>query len=124
MLPLVLIIPATMIMLKTPLWWIGGGLLTAMTLAGFIIVNPNFSKVLVLFGMLIPPFLTEDGSASLQILTLGGSFIAIAFLTDTAYALMAGRAREWLSRPRIRMVEIASGTFLAAAGIWMALKGR
>lgn len=50
MLPLVLIIPATMIMLKTPLWWIGGGLLTAMTLAGFIIVNPNFSKVLVLFG--------------------------------------------------------------------------
>jgi len=92
-------------------------------LQGFLVTATN-PKVLVLFGMLIPPFLTEDGSASLQILTLGGSFIAIAFLTDTAYALMAGRAGEWLSRPRIRMVEIASGTFLAAAGIWMALKGR
>jgi homoserine/homoserine lactone efflux protein len=90
---------------------------------GFIVTATN-PKVLVLFGMLIPPFLTAEGSASVQILTLGGSFVAIAFLTDTAYALLAGQAGEWLSRSRIRAVEIVSGSFLAAAGVWMALKGR
>lgn len=92
-------------------------------LQGFIVTATN-PKVLVLFGMLIPPFLTDKGSVSAQILLLGGSFVTIAFLTDTAYALLAGRAGEWLSRSRIRAVEIASGTFLAAAGVWMALKGR
>lgn len=90
---------------------------------GFLVTATN-PKVLVLFGMLIPPFLTDENAATAQILALGGTFVAIAFLTDTAYALMAGRAGEWLSRSRIRAVEIASGTFLAVAGVWMALKGR
>ncbi len=90
---------------------------------GFIVTATN-PKVLVLFGMLIPPFLSKTGNASTETLMLGGSFVTIAFLTDTAYALLAGKAGGWLSRPRVRAVEIASGTFLAAAGLWMALKGR
>jgi threonine/homoserine/homoserine lactone efflux protein len=92
-------------------------------LQGFIVTATN-PKALVLFGMLIPPFLTKGGDVGQETLLLGGSFVAIAFLTDTAYALMAGMAGEWLSRSRIRAVEIVSGTFLAVAGIWMALKGR
>jgi len=90
---------------------------------GFIVTATN-PKALVLFGMLIPPFISSDADPGPQVLMLGGSFVAIAFLTDTAYALMAGRAGEWLSRSRIRAVEVVSGTFLVAAGIWMALKGR
>lgn len=89
---------------------------------GFIVTATN-PKILVLFGMLIPPFLSQTGDATAETLLLGGSFVTIAFLTDTAYAFIAGMAGEWLSRSRIRAVEIASGTFLAAAGVWMALKG-
>ncbi len=37
---------------------------------------------------------------------------------------VAGRARVWLSRSRIRALEIASGCFLMAGGVWMALRGR
>jgi homoserine/homoserine lactone efflux protein len=89
---------------------------------GFIVTATN-PKILVLFGMLIPPFLSKTGDPGYETLLLGGSFVTIAFLTDTAYAFMAGMAGEWLSRSRVRAVEIASGTFLAAAGVWMALKG-
>jgi homoserine/homoserine lactone efflux protein len=85
------------------------------------ISNP---KMLVLYGMMIPPFLSRDGSPTLETLLLGGSFVAIATLTDGAYALLAGQAGEWLSRSRVRSIEIISGTCLAAGGIWMALRGR
>jgi threonine/homoserine/homoserine lactone efflux protein len=50
--------------------------------------------------------------------------MAIALAGDTAYALLAGRAGAWLSRSRIRALEIASGCFLMAGGLWMALRGR
>jgi threonine/homoserine/homoserine lactone efflux protein len=73
---------------------------------------------------MIPPFITPGGDPMRQILLLGGTFMAIALAGDTAYALLAGRARVWLSRSRIRSLEIASGCFLMAGGVWMALRGR
>jgi threonine/homoserine/homoserine lactone efflux protein len=85
------------------------------------ITNP---KILVLYGMMIPPFLSRGGSPTLETFLLGGSFVAIATITDSAYALLAGRAGEWLSRSRVRAIEIISGSCLAAGGIWMALRGR
>ena len=53
------------------------------------ISNP---KVLVLFGMIIPPFLSQGGNTSYETLILGASFVAIATLTDCTYAMLAGRA--------------------------------
>jgi homoserine/homoserine lactone efflux protein len=50
--------------------------------------------------------------------------MVIAALGDTAYALMAGKAGSFLSRSRIRALEIASGLFLLGGGLWMALRGR
>ncbi len=84
------------------------------------ISNP---KVLVLFGMMIPPFLSKVGDPAYETLLLGGSFVAIAMITDAGYAVLAGQAGAWLSHKRIRMIEVISGTCLAAAGIWLALKG-
>lgn len=92
-------------------------------LQAFVVTMSN-PKVLVLFGMMIPPFLSKTGNPAIETLALGGSFVAIATLTDTAYAVLAGRAGEWLSRSRIRAVEVISGTCLAAGGVWMALRGR
>ena len=90
---------------------------------GFIVIMSN-PKMLVLFGALIPPFITPGGNYSAQLLTLGLTFAAIAFVGDTVYALAAGKAGAWLSRSRIRAIEIASGLFLTIGGVWLALKSR
>jgi homoserine/homoserine lactone efflux protein len=91
-------------------------------LQGFIVIISN-PKMLVLFGAMIPPFITPGADPLRDILLLGLTFMAIAALGDTAYALLAGRAGASLSRSRIRALEIVSGCFLAAAGLWMALRG-
>ncbi len=92
-------------------------------LQGLVVILSN-PKMLVLFGALIPPFLTRGGDPLRETLLLGVTFAAIAASSDTAYALAAGRAGSWLSRSRIRAIEIVSGVFLTAGGAWMALRGR
>jgi len=92
-------------------------------LQGLMVIMSN-PKMLVLFGAIIPPFLSQGGDAVRETLVLGFSFAAIAALTDSLYALLAGRAGAWLSRSRIRAVEVISGLCLAVGGVWMALKGR
>ena len=57
-------------------------------------------------------------------LNLGATFMVIAAVGDTAYALAAGRAGAWPSRKRIRAIEINSGSFLLGGAAWMVLKGR
>ena len=92
-------------------------------LQGFIVIMSN-PKMLVLFGALIPPFLSRDGNMMQQTLFLGVTFAVIAAVGDTGYALMAGKAGTWLSHSRIRAIEIVSGVCLTAGGVWMALRGR
>jgi homoserine/homoserine lactone efflux protein len=92
-------------------------------LQGFVVILSN-PKMLVLFGMLIPPFLSGDGDPMRQTLLLGLTFAVIAAASDTFYALAAGQAGGWLSRSRIRVIEVVSGLFLMSGGVWMALRGR
>jgi len=92
-------------------------------LQGFVVIMSN-PKMLVLFGAMIPPFLSKDGNMMQQTLLLGLTFMVIAAVGDTLYALLAGKAGTWLSRSRIRAIEIVSGICLTAGGVWMALRGR
>jgi threonine/homoserine/homoserine lactone efflux protein len=92
-------------------------------LQGFIVILSN-PKMLVLFGALIPPFIDPSGDFVRQLIFLGLTFMAVAALGDGAYALAAGRAGQWLSGSRIRVIETVSGVFLMAGGIWLALKSR
>jgi len=92
-------------------------------LQGFVVILSN-PKMLVLFGALIPPFLSKGGNAGQETLILGVTFAVIAAVSDSLYALAAGRAGVWMTRSRIRAVEILSGIFLTAGGAWMALRGR
>jgi homoserine/homoserine lactone efflux protein len=92
-------------------------------LQGFIVIMSN-PKMLVLFGALIPPFLTPDGDTLRETLWLGGTFMLIAAAGDTLYALLAGSAGAWLSHSRVRAIEVVSGVCLTCGGLWMALKGR
>jgi homoserine/homoserine lactone efflux protein len=92
-------------------------------LQGFIVIMSN-PKMLVLFGALIPPFLTSDANVLRDTMILGVTFAVIAAVGDTFYALLAGKAGAWLSRSRIRAIEIASGLCLTLGGVWLALRGR
>ncbi len=92
-------------------------------LQGFWVIMSN-PKMLVLFGALIPPFIPQGQDVVRTTLSLGLSFAVIAAISDAAYAVLAGRAGAWLSRDRIRMVEIVSGSCLIAGAAWMVLKGK
>ncbi len=90
---------------------------------GFIVVLGN-PKLLFFFGAFIPQFVDPKAEILLQIAFLGGTFMVIASILDSAYALLAGRAGTLLSRNRVRLLERISGTFLISGGIWLALLRR
>jgi homoserine/homoserine lactone efflux protein len=88
---------------------------------GFVVLLSN-PKALLLFSAFIPQFidLTQDYFG--QVLFLGVTFMAVATVFDTCYALLAGRARNLLSRRRMRFLKGASGACLITGGIWLALQ--
>lgn len=92
-------------------------------LQGLVVILSN-PKMLVLFGALIPPFIPQGGDVMRYTLGLGLTFAVVAALGDTVYALLAGQAGAWLSKKRIRAIEIISGTCLVGGAAWMVLKGR
>ncbi|MGE0004796.1 MAG: LysE family translocator [Parvibaculaceae bacterium] len=92
-------------------------------LQGFLVILSN-PKVLLVFGALIPQFISPDGDYLKQLLLLGASFMVIATVFDSLYALAAGNAGSWLSKSRVRFVEVSSGLCLIGGGLWLALRGR
>jgi threonine/homoserine/homoserine lactone efflux protein len=92
-------------------------------LQGFVVILSN-PKVLLVFGALIPQFISRDADFVRQLIFLGATFMVLATVFDGLYAVAAGRLGSWMSRSRVRAVEIASGLFLVAGGVWLALKAR
>lgn len=83
-----------------------------------LLANP---KALLWFGAFIPQFVDPRGDYVAQIALLGLTAMAVAAVTDGAYAVVTGRARALLSRGRVRLVSRLSGAFLIGGGIWLAL---
>ncbi len=92
-------------------------------LQGFVVILSN-PKVLLVFGALIPQFISPNGDYLHQLLLLGVSFMVIATVFDSLYAFAAGNAGSWLSKSRVRFLEVSSGLCLIGGGLWMALRGR
>ena len=92
-------------------------------LQGFLVLMAN-PKALFWFGAFIPQFIDPKGNYVAQIVLLGVTAMAVAAISDGAYAVLTGRASQWLSRSRIRVVSRVSGCFLVGGGIWLALRGR
>jgi len=90
---------------------------------GFVVILSN-PKVLLVFGALIPQFISKDGDYLNQLVLLGLSFMVIATVFDSLYAFAAGNAGSWLSQKRVRFVEVSSGLCLIGGGLWLALRGR
>ena len=93
-------------------------------LQGFLVLMAN-PKALLWFGAFIPQFIDPTGNYIGQIVLLGVTAMAVALVSDGAYAVVTGRASAMLSRKRVRLVSRLSGGFLIGGGIWLALtRGR
>src|SRR5215203_6797637 len=89
-------------------------------LQGFLVLLSN-PKVLVFFGAFIPQFVDMSKDHFSQVALLGITFMVTGAVTDSIYAVLAGRARRFFSAQRTRQVSRISGGFMVGGGIWLAL---
>jgi threonine/homoserine/homoserine lactone efflux protein len=93
---------------------------------GFVvgITNP---KVIVFFGAVLPQFVDRSrGRVPLQMIVLGLVFIAIGFVSDSTWGVLAGTVRAWLrsSPHRLEALGGAGGLAILGLGIRLAFSGR
>ena len=89
-------------------------------LQGFVVLLSN-PKVLVFFGAFIPQFMDMSKDHFSQVVLLGVTFMVTGAITDTIYAVLAGRARRFFSARRTRLLSRLSGGFMIGGGVWLAL---
>src|SRR6266581_4575748 len=89
-------------------------------LQGFLVLLSN-PKVLVFFGAFIPQFMDMSRDHVTQVALLGATFMITGAITDSIYALLAGRARLFFSGKRTRLLSRLSGGCMIGGGIWLAL---
>ena len=93
-------------------------------LQGLLVTLSN-PKVLVFFGAFIPQFMDMGRDHLSQVALLGVTFMITGAITDTIYAVLAGRARLFFSARRTRLLSRISGGFMIGGGVWLALtRGR
>jgi homoserine/homoserine lactone efflux protein len=78
-------------------------------------------KTLLFFGAFFPQFMDVSRDFTVQVLIMGATAMAVAAMSDSAYALLASRAGAMLSRRRARLMSRASGGMLIGGGLWLAL---
>lgn len=88
------------------------------------LVNWSNPKTLLFLSAFLPQFIDLSRPAFGQIMILGLITMAVATLSDCAYAVAAGQARHLLTAARVRMVNRVSGAILMCGGIWLALQRR
>lgn len=92
---------------------------------GFVVGVTN-PKAIIFFSAMLPQFVDRaHGSVPLQMLVLGWIFIFIALISDSAWALLAGTARDWFARSprRLEAVGGAGGVMIMGLGASVAVSG-
>ena len=85
-------------------------------------LNP---KGIVFFVAFLPQFINPRADVTHQLWILAITFVAMATLNATLYAVFAGSARRLLASPRAqRRFNIMGGSLLSAAGVWALLARR
>ncbi|MCB1888407.1 MAG: LysE family translocator [Rhodocyclaceae bacterium] len=85
-------------------------------------LNP---KGIIFFTAFLPQFIDPAGDTHRQLWILAATFIALATLNASGYALFAAGARRLLRTPGAqRRFNLAGGGLLAAAGVWVLLGRR
>jgi len=85
-------------------------------------LNP---KGIVFFVAFLPQFINPHAAAASQLWLLAITFVALAVINATLYAVFAASARRLLASPTAqRRVNIAGGSLLSLAGVWALLARR
>ena len=85
-------------------------------------LNP---KGIVFFVAFLPQFVTPGADAARQLWILAATFVLMAIVNATLYAVFAAAAHRMLTAPRAqRGFNLAGGTLLAGAGVWALLARR
>jgi threonine/homoserine/homoserine lactone efflux protein len=93
---------------------------------GFVVGVAN-PKAAVFFTAVLPEFADKGrGHVTLQLLVLALVWVALALLSDGAWALAASRARTWLGREprRLAMIGGSGGLAMIGLGVGIAVTGR
>jgi|SRR5436305_6242115 len=93
---------------------------------GFLVGATNPKGVLI-FTAVLPQFIDRSqGHVTLQLATLGAICVVIALLSDGAWAIASGTARQWLggSSRRLQTMTSAGGAMLIALGVGLVVTGR
>ena len=88
-------------------------------LQGLLVAVSN-PKTLIFFGAFIPQFIDYNRDYAPQIAIMGFTALLFAAVSDSAYALVAGRAGRALSARRVKLLSRISGGFLIGGGLWLA----
>ena len=83
------------------------------------VTNP---KTILFFVAFLPQFTNAAaGPVGVQMALLGAVFGAMAICSDSMWALVAGRAREWLARKprRLDRLGVAGGSMMVGLGVTM-----
>ncbi|MEU7383395.1 MULTISPECIES: LysE family translocator [unclassified Streptomyces] len=92
---------------------------------GFVVGVSN-PKGFLIFSAVLPQFVDRSaGHVTLQLLILGVVCAAVALVSDSAWGLLAGTARDWLrgSPRRLSAIGAASGAVMVGLGVRLALTG-
>jgi len=85
-------------------------------------LNP---KGIVFFVAFLPQFIDPSINAAQQLWVFAVTFVALATLNATLYAVFAASARQLLASPRAqRRFNLAGGSLLSMAGVWALLAKR
>ena len=86
------------------------------------VLNPKLSIFFVAF---LPQFITPEAAIAPQLWILAITFVVMAVINATLYAMFAAAAHRLLASPRAqRRFNLAGGLLLAAAGVWALLARR
>ena len=92
-----------------------------------VVVSVFNPKIAVFFLAFLPQFIDPDRApVQQQVLLLGMVYVALALITDSAYALLAGRLRSGLGRSLMQgpMARYVSGSVYLGLGVNTALTGQ
>jgi threonine/homoserine/homoserine lactone efflux protein len=93
---------------------------------GFVVGATN-PKGIIIYTAILPQFIERSsGHTTLQLLSLGVICIAMALLSDGAWAIGSGTARHWLrgSSRGLERLSATGGVMLIGLGVGLAVTGR
>jgi threonine/homoserine/homoserine lactone efflux protein len=88
------------------------------------VVNFSNPKTILFLGAFLPQFVDMTRPAFAQIMVLGLIVILVATVTDSIYAVLAGRMGTVLTAARVRAMNRVSGVILMCGAVWLALLKR